>query len=42
MYAVGQLKGFVEDIIKQEPILFNELLRNEKFKNYVGYVSTNN
>jgi len=33
MEAVSNLRGFVDDIVKTEPIMFSEMLRNEKFKN---------
>jgi hypothetical protein len=33
MEAVNSLRGFVEDVVKTEPIMFSEMLRNEKFKN---------
>jgi len=33
MDAVNNLRGFIEDVVKTEPIMFSEMLRNDKFKN---------
>jgi len=31
--AINNLREFVEDVVKTEPIMFSEMLRNDKFKN---------